>query len=210
MAESLILWSSTMTMGTIAHAFLAEAGAVFEPRWLSLKAGEHRGEAYLAVNPKGQVPALQVEGKGVLTEIPAIGGFVADTHPEAKLLPDDAFGRAEALGWLAWFHYRHAESFGAMFNPARFAGGDQAGAEAIRAAAKARIDAGFGLLEARLSDRSFVMGAERTLADIAIGVATRWAGRGGIEVPPRAAAHRDRVLALPGVARVFEMEGASG
>lgn len=211
MAARLVLWSSTMTMGTVAHAFLAEADAQFAVRWISLKAGDHRKPDFLGINPKGQVPALVVEAQGVLTEIPAIGAFVADAHPDAALLPKSAFARAEALSWLAWFHYRHASSFIAAFNPARIApdASDEVRA-GIRATAIQRITSEFALLEERLDGRDFVMGAGRTLPDIPIAVATRWAGRLGVEVPPRAAAHRDRVLALPGVARVFAEETALG
>jgi glutathione S-transferase len=64
---------------------LAEAGAEYEAVPLDLLANHQRKPEYLALNPKGRVPAL-VTDKGVLTENPASLAFVAQSFPDARLL----------------------------------------------------------------------------------------------------------------------------
>ena len=60
------------------HIALAEAGASFEAARLDLRAGDQRKPDYLAVNPKGRVPALVIP-RGILTENPVILGWIAQT-----------------------------------------------------------------------------------------------------------------------------------
>ena len=76
------------------HIALEEAGAKYGAVRVDLRAKDQRKPEYLAINPKGRVPAL-VTDKGVLTENPAILAFVAQSFPEARLAPlDDAFAFA--------------------------------------------------------------------------------------------------------------------
>ena len=76
------------------HVALEEVGAEYEAVRVDLRANDQRKPEYLAINPKGRVPAL-VTDKGVLTENPAILAFVAQSFPEARLAPlDDAFAFA--------------------------------------------------------------------------------------------------------------------
>jgi glutathione S-transferase len=78
---------------------LYEARAAFESRPIDVPAGASRGSEYLAVNPMGKVPAL-VDGATALWESNAINWYVAESHPEAKLLPPTAAGRASVQRWL--------------------------------------------------------------------------------------------------------------
>jgi glutathione S-transferase len=85
--------------GTIALASLIaleEAGASYTPMRLSFADNDQRSAAYLQINPKGRVPAL-ITDDGILTETPAVLSYIARTHPEAGLLPADAFGAARVL-----------------------------------------------------------------------------------------------------------------
>lgn len=60
---------------------------------IDLRTGAQKSDTYLALNPQGLVPALEVDGQ-VLTQSPAILEWLEDTHPEPALLPKDAAGRA--------------------------------------------------------------------------------------------------------------------
>ncbi len=75
------LWTSTFTSGTLAHQIAAVAGVPFELRFISLRAGDHKKPDYLAVNPKGEVPALQLPDGTVVTELPAIIQWFAEAAP---------------------------------------------------------------------------------------------------------------------------------
>lgn len=68
------------------HIALAESGLPYQVKKLNFAEGEQRSEAYLAINPKGRVPAL-VTDKGVVTETVAILGYIAQAAPEARLAP---------------------------------------------------------------------------------------------------------------------------
>jgi maleylpyruvate isomerase len=68
-------------------------GVDYETAPVNLIEGAQKSEAYLALNPQGLVPALEVDG-AVLTQSPAILEWLEETYPEPQLLPDDALGRA--------------------------------------------------------------------------------------------------------------------
>lgn len=68
-------------------------GIVYEPAFVHLAKGEHRKPDYVAVNPQGLVPALQVD-QHVLAQSLAIMEYLEETQPQPPLLPRDALGRA--------------------------------------------------------------------------------------------------------------------
>ena len=72
---------------------LEEAGAEYEISPVDFSRQQQRSPDYLAINPKGRVPAL-VTDDGIITETPAILTYIAQSFPDAKLIPNDAFGFA--------------------------------------------------------------------------------------------------------------------
>jgi glutathione S-transferase len=78
---------------------LHESGVPWTPRPLDPRAGETRTPEYLAVNPMGKVPVLK-DGAFVLWESNAINWYVAETHPQAGLLPGSPQGRAAVQRWM--------------------------------------------------------------------------------------------------------------
>jgi len=78
---------------------LEEAGARYVPHRVDVPAGESRTPAYRELNPMGKVPAL-ADGDVRLWESNAINWYVAEQHPDAKLIPSSTAGRAAVLRWL--------------------------------------------------------------------------------------------------------------
>jgi glutathione S-transferase len=78
---------------------LHEAGVHYHGHLIYTPSGENRSAAYLAVNPTGRVPAL-VDGDVRLWESNAINWYVAEKHPESRLLPPSIEGRAAVQRWL--------------------------------------------------------------------------------------------------------------
>jgi glutathione S-transferase len=78
---------------------LYELGIPFTPHQLDTRAGENQGDSYKAVNPMGKIPSIK-DGDFSLWESNAINWYLAEKHPQAKLIPDGAEGRAEAHRWL--------------------------------------------------------------------------------------------------------------
>jgi glutathione S-transferase len=78
---------------------LEEANAEYEYGLVNLRSGEHKQAAFLAINPFGKIPSL-VDGGLVISESAAICTHIAEKFPAAKLIPNDAKGRAEYFQWL--------------------------------------------------------------------------------------------------------------
>jgi maleylpyruvate isomerase len=68
-------------------------GLAYEPAFVHLARGEHRGSDYGTVNPQALVPTLEDAGKRV-TQSLAIIEYLEETHPKPPLLPPDPLGRA--------------------------------------------------------------------------------------------------------------------
>lgn len=75
-------------------------GLAYEQRGIDLRQGDQKADAYLALNPQGLVPALEVDG-AVLIQSPAILEWLEETHPTPPLLPADAAGRAQVRAMAA-------------------------------------------------------------------------------------------------------------
>src|SRR3954453_6274279 len=69
-------------------------GIAVRPVFHHLRRGEQRDAAYLALNPQGLVPALELDDGTVLTQSLAIIEWLDDAYPEPKLLPADPVRRA--------------------------------------------------------------------------------------------------------------------
>ena len=96
----LTLYHATPSRSSIVRWMLEEIGEPYDLHLLSLKAGENREPAYLAINPMGKVPALR-HGDVVITESAAICLYLADTFPQAGLTaPVGDPRRGPFLKWL--------------------------------------------------------------------------------------------------------------
>lgn len=79
---------------------LALKGIDYQQQGHDLRTGAQKDPAYVALNPQGMVPALEVDG-AVLTQSPAILEWLEETHPTPALLPADAIGRAQVRAMAA-------------------------------------------------------------------------------------------------------------
>jgi glutathione S-transferase len=192
------------------HIALAEARADFEAMRLDLKAGDQRKPEYLAVNPKGRVPAL-VTPRGTLTECVVILGWVAQTYPDAHLRPDgDFFAFSEMQSFNLYLATTVHIAFAHLFRAERWADSDAAKDE-MRKKVPSVLAQVFKLVEDRLSDgRPWVCGEQYTVADPYLYVFARWLerdGAGGSSGMPLTRAHRARMQARPAVQKVLAAEG---
>ena len=192
------------------HIALAEAGADFEAVRLDLKAGDQRKPEYLAVNPKGRVPAL-VTPRGTLTECVVILGWVAQSYPDAHLKPDgDFFAFSEMQTFNLYLATTVHIAFAHLFRTERWADSEAAKAE-IRAKVPSVLAQVFKLVEDRFSDgRPWVCGSQYTVADPYLYVFARWLerdGTGGSSGMPLTRAHRARMQERAAVKKVLAVEG---
>ncbi|MFU8815400.1 MAG: glutathione S-transferase family protein [Pseudomonadales bacterium] len=189
------------------HIALREAGAEFQLRLVDFAAAEQRSAAYRKINPKGRVPALQTE-RGILTETPAILGYIAQRFPQAKLAPlDDAFELARVQSFNSYLcatvHVAHAHSR----RGERWA--DDAGAIAeMKRKAPEVMAACFQLIEDELLLGPWVSGGAYCIADPYLFTITQWLPAHRIDCAryPRVHAHRTRMLERPAVQAALAAE----
>ena len=202
------LYGRLTTGSAASEAALAETGA----RHTLLDVPGDRTAAaaggYLAINPRGQVPALVLPDGTVLTEGAAILLHLADAFPEARLAPPPGTAaRATHDRWLFFFHANVYEGELRRYYPDRYTT-DPAGAEGVRAAAEDYVKRHYLLFdrartEAGLADAPFALGPRRTALDLYLWMLIQWIDRAWMTAhAARLLAVADAVAALPAVAPV--------
>ncbi len=194
------LYYSNGSCSLASHIVLEESGATFETHRLDLRAGEQKQPDYLKLNPKAKVPALQLDDGQVLTENPAIMSYIADTHPQAKLLaPVGELARARAQEWLAWCASSlHAGVFSPLFGARRIA--DPAAKQAVIDQLTAALKEGLAQFDRGLEGKDFVLG-QFSIADAYTLVFVLWAKIFNTPVGPNITRSAKALLERPGVRR---------
>ncbi len=131
--------------------------------------GEHRSPEFLAINPRGQLPALRLDDGRTLAETVAICRYLDELHPEPPLFGRDAFERAETDMWIrrielllgsavsgAWVH---GHAITATMFPQITAYGDFSKGKAIEA---------LDWIDRQLAEKTFVAGERFSMADIVL------------------------------------------
>ena len=185
------------------HIALREAGLPFELAMASTKTKKLAdGSDYLAINPKGQVPALQLDNGEVLTEGPAIVQYIADQAPASGLAP--AAGTLPRYRLMEWLNYITSElhkSFSPLFNPAA--------TPEMKSAATARLQAGFTWVDQQLAGKTWLMGDTFSVADGYLFTVANWANFVKLDLSPypQLQAYLGRVAARPAVQAALKAEG---
>jgi len=188
---------------------LEEAGADYEVVRVDLAGGEQTRPDYLAINPKGRVPALATD-RGVLTETPAILAFIAQTHPAAGLAPLDdpfAFARVQAFNnyLSSTVHVAHAHGR----RGSRWAD-DAAAIAELKRKVPETMAACFARIEADLTDGPWVMGADYSICDPYLFTISSWLASDGVDIArfPKVSGHFDRMKDRAAVRAVLAAEAA--
>ena len=158
--------------------------------------GATRTPQFLAMNPNGKVPLLEIEPGSYLPESNAILFYLADGTP---LLPGEKLARARVLQWLFFEQYSH-EPFIAV---ARFLRKFHPDPDSQRELADSKMAGGYRALEVmekHLDGNAFFVGGRYSIADIALYGYTHVAGDGGFELErfPAVRAWLSRVRSQPG------------
>ncbi|TQV82415.1 glutathione S-transferase family protein [Exilibacterium tricleocarpae] len=167
-------------------------GTDYERVPVDLFGGEHKTEAYLAINPKGQVPAL-ADGDIVVSDSQAILVYLAKKLGADQFWPDDGLTQAQITYWLCTAANDVVQGPGAARLAKKF------NFDIDYEAAQARAHALFAVIEAHLQNRQFLVGAEPTLADIAMFPYIGLCGEGELSLAdyPNIQAWLSRIKALP-------------
>ena len=156
------------------EASLAEAGAPVEFHEISLEKDEQRSEEFRALNPSGKIPALRLPSGEVVTETSALLYFIAERHPEAKLLPPPGSAeRGQALRWIAFMASEIYPMIEIADYPERFAT-DHKAAAALKLSAKQRIRGRMLLVEAAVQGAPWFLPSGFSAVDIYAVMFSRW------------------------------------
>jgi glutathione S-transferase len=184
------------------HIALLEAGLKFELVRVdnSTKKTEN-GENFLAINPKGYVPALQLDDGSVLTEGPAIVQYIADLKPEAKLAPaNGSIERYRLQELLGYINSEIHKGFSPLFKPTTPADYKPVVLDNLRN----RI----GFLADKLKSKTFALGEQFTVADGYLFTVLSWSKHVGLDLTPWPAVteYLTRVGARPAVQAALQAE----
>lgn len=212
MPRMLTLYTAPGTCAIATHLALEYTGAPYEVVRLDFKQQQQRSPEYLRVNPKGRVPALVTE-QGVLTETPALLQYVATTFPAAGLAPlDDPFQLAKMNEFNAYMsstvHVAHAHGGrGYRWVDAE----NKAAIEAMKEKVPQTMAECFALIEERLLQGPWVLGARFSTSDCYLYTIARWLEGDRVDVNrfPKVADHMRRMEAQPQVRKVLAAQQAA-
>jgi glutathione S-transferase len=159
------------------------------------------GEDFFAINPKGYVPALQLDDGSVLTEGTTIVQYLSDLKPDAQLAPaNGSMARYRLQEMLGYINSEIHKTYTSLF--------DSATSDDIRAERKAYLCKRYAVIEAALARTPFLLGQQFTIADAYLFVVTRWSEFVKLDLSqfPNLLAFQARIAARPAVQSAMTRE----
>lgn len=185
------------------HIALRESGLPFDIDQVDLANKQTKsGADFRTINPKGYVPALQLDDGQVLTESAVIVQYIADRKPEAKLAPPAGTRERYLLQeWLNFIATELHKGLSSLFKPNM--------PEAWQQVVKDGIAARFDFLTKRLQAKPYVMGESFSVADGYLFTILNWTNFVKIDLGkwPALKAYQERIAARPAVRAALKAEG---
>ena len=184
------------------HILLHEIGLEHDAARVDLKAKKlEDGSDYLAVNPKGAVPALQLDSGEVLTENAVILQYLGDRTNWPEVLPPlGDFRRYRVLEMVNFITTELHKRFGFLFS--------REATDEIKRLVMSDLGKKLDYIDQRLGDGPFLFGEQLTLPDPYLFVIAGWAEKFmGLDRWPNLKAFRERMLQRPAVRHVLKFEG---
>ncbi len=181
MTGKLLFHFAPKTVSMATHIVLEETGAIYETKQINFAEVEQRSAAYLALNPKGRVPVLEVK-QGSISETPAILMYLAQQYPQANLAPlNDAYEFAKCqefnLYLCSTVHVAHAH----RVRGERWAD-DSAAITAMQAKVQANMTDCFQLIEDKMFKGPWVLGADYSICDAYLFTIAQWLKGDGVDI----------------------------
>jgi glutathione S-transferase len=185
------------------HIALHEAGLPHELVKVDLRAKKtEAGADYTQINPKGQVPALELDNGELVTEGPVILQMIADKVADKHLAP--AAGSNERYRLQEWLNFITTElhkNFSPLFQPVI--------PDDVKTFFKDRLMGKFKYVDSKLAGQDYLMGKAFSVADGYLFVMLAWADRMNFDLSglPNLVAYKARIAARPNVQAALKMEG---
>ena len=203
---TLTLYMAAGSCSLATQIALEEAGADYQIKALLMAKGEQREASYLAINPRGRVPALIINNQPI-NETVAILTYVSHHYPDAQLLPfNDSVRLAKAYERMGWYSSGLHVGIAQMWRTGRYTA-DEAAWPGIQDAGRATLELGFAEIDEALTG-PWVLGEDYSVVDGYTQVFWRWGERMGIDMSQYRswAAHSQRMLERPAVIRALAAE----
>jgi glutathione S-transferase len=185
------------------HIALREAGARFTLQKVDLQTKKTQANAdFLAVNPQGYVPALQLESGQVLTEGTAIVQYIADIFPNSQLAPAaGTAGHYKLLEWLGFISSELQRNLSSMFNPAL--------TPELKESVLALLTRRLNWLATQLEGKTYLVGDRFTVADGYLFTILNWSNFVSLDLSPwkTIQEYMARVGSRPSVVAALKEEG---
>jgi glutathione S-transferase len=185
---------------------LEQVGLPYEDRMIDLAKGQQYSPDFLAVNPRGKIPALLVDGQ-LLAENAAILGYLHMRWPQARLLPQaaDSFESARQLADLFWLSSFWHPTVRALRMPVRWTTGNPA---PVKERGAQLLAGPLAAMDLRLRQQDWWYGPDWSICDTYFYWNYTTAEEGGLLLQGMAgiAAHRQRIKAHPAFQRAIERE----
>ncbi|HKT73365.1 MAG TPA: glutathione S-transferase family protein [Steroidobacteraceae bacterium] len=165
---------------------LAQLGLAYRRVEVDILAGQTRTPQFLAKNPNGRIPTLQLEDGSFLAESNAIMWYLAESSP---YIPTDREARARVLQWMFFEQYSHEPYVATPRFIVKHLPADSP-RHAELPERLARGHAALAVMETHLQTRTFFVGDRYTLADIALYAYTHVGPEGGLDLTPYPAVGR--------------------
>ena len=160
------------------------------------------GADFLAINPKGYVPTLQLDSGEVLTEGPAIVQYLADLKPASGLAPaNGTLARYHLQEMLGYINSEIHKTYSPLFKPDT--------PEATREERKDYLRKRYALLDALLAKQAWLLGEQFSVADAYLFTVTNWARHVDLDLSgfPAILSFQKRMVARPAVLAAMDAEG---
>jgi glutathione S-transferase len=184
------------------HILLREAGLKFELEKVELSSHKTAaGKDFYGINPKGYVPALELDNGQVLTENPAIVQYIADQKPESKLAPaNGTLERYRLQEWLGFIGTEIHKTFAPLWNPNL--------PEAEKKQVQDKLFKRFEFIAKNLEGKQYLMGDQFTGADSYMFVMLQWSQHLKVDLSklPILKSYHERMAARPAIKATLEAE----
>lgn len=185
------------------HIVARELGLSFELVKVDGKAKRTADDRdYLTINPKGYVPAIELDDGAVLTEGPAIVQYLADQRPDAGLAPaNGTLARYRLQEWLGYINSELHKSYSPLFTPGT--------SDEARAERQAYLRRRYELVDSTLAKQPYLLGETFSVADAYLFVVTNWANFVKLDLSSftHLMAFQARVAGRPAVQEALAAEG---
>lgn len=207
----IVLYYSPGACSFAPHVALNEIGLPFKLRRFSTKNRENYSQEYLAINPKGRIPALWID-QFLLTENPAILTYLGRRFPDANLYPSDASKEeGRCLEWLAWCSNTVHVAYAQILRPERFVQSEE-NYSVVRESGHANYQGYLSTIDEHLRQNQYALCSGFSVVDPFWLVFYRWGVIQGYDMKNKYlhySRYVDRLTQLSSIIKAMETEGIS-